>query len=130
AAQKSADDILALENRIAEASWSRAEMRDVDKTYNPRTVAELVAAAPGFPWSTFLATARVENVDRIIAEELTAFTKFAAIFADTPLETLQAWQAFHVADEAAPVLSKLFVGPNLGFSVNELGRPPQHPATP
>src|SRR5262249_55164982 len=109
AAQKSADDILALESRIAEASWSRAEMRDVDKTYNPRTVAELVADAPGFPWSTFLATAQVENVDRIIAEELTAFSKFAAIFADTPLETLQAWQAFHVANKAAPFLSKRFV---------------------
>jgi len=128
AAQKSADDILALENRIAEASWSRAEMRDVDKTYNPRTVAELVAAAPGFPWSTFLATAQVENVDRIIAEELTAFTKFAAIFADTPLETLQAWQAFHVANEAAPFLSKRFVDANFEFYGKELaGQPEQRP---
>src|SRR5262244_1605545 len=128
AAQKSADDILALESRIAEASWSRAEMRDVDKTYNPRTVAELVAYAPGFPWPTFLGTAKVENVDRVILEELTAFPKLAAIFADTPLETLQAWQAFHVANEAAPFLSKRFVDANFEFYGKELaGQPEQRP---
>src|SRR5262244_777453 len=128
AAQKSADDILALESRIAEASWSRAERREADKTYNPRTVAELVAYAPGFPWPTFLETAKVENVDRIIVGELTAFPKLAAIFADTPLETLQAWQAFHVANEAAPFLSKRFVDANFEFYGKELaGQPEQRP---
>jgi len=128
AAQKSADDILALESRIAEASWSRAERREADKTYNPRTVAELVAYAPGFPWPTFLGTAKVENVDRVILEELTAFPKLAAIFADTPLEILQAWQAFHVANEAAPFLSKRFVDANFEFYNKELaGQPEQRP---
>ncbi len=32
----------------------------------------------------------------------TAFPKFATIYADTPLDTLKAWQAFKVADSAAP----------------------------
>jgi predicted metalloendopeptidase len=30
-----ADDIVAFETQIAEASWSRIESRDRDKTYNP-----------------------------------------------------------------------------------------------
>src|SRR5215813_55463 len=34
-AAKRADEIVALETRIAGASWSRAESRDIDKTYNP-----------------------------------------------------------------------------------------------
>ena len=42
---------------------------------------------------------------RIVVRQNTAFPKIAAIFADTPLETLQAWEAFHVADQAAPFLS-------------------------
>src|SRR5262249_54325315 len=45
-AQRRADDIVALETRIAEASWSRAESRDRDKTYNPLTPNELDAYAP------------------------------------------------------------------------------------
>src|SRR5947209_2161516 len=36
-AQKRADEIVALETRIAEASWSRTESRERDKTYNPLT---------------------------------------------------------------------------------------------
>jgi len=54
-APKRANEIVALETRIADASWSRAESRDAEKTYNPHTLAELEAYAPGFSWSTFLA---------------------------------------------------------------------------
>jgi hypothetical protein len=42
--------------------------------------------------------------------EFPAFPKVAAIFAATPIETLQAWQAFHIVDNAAPYLSKDFAG--------------------
>ena len=62
-AQGRADDILALETRIADASWSRAQSRDRDKTYNPATLVELAADAPGFPWSSWLAGARVGDPD-------------------------------------------------------------------
>ena len=108
-APKRADEIVALETRIADASWTRAESRDIDKTYNPRTLAELEAYAPGFSWSTFLTAAQAGEARRIVVGQLTAFPKLATIFAETPLDTLQAWQAFRVADQAAPFLSKRFV---------------------
>ena len=44
-------EVVALETRIAEAHWTRAESRNRDKTYNPMTLAELEAQAPGFPWA-------------------------------------------------------------------------------
>src|SRR5207237_641470 len=75
-----ADDIVALETRIAEASWSRAESRDRDLTYNPMTPAELDAYAPGFPWSAWLATAEAVDTGRIVVRQLSAFPKFAMIF--------------------------------------------------
>src|SRR5437867_3840740 len=71
-AQKRADEIVALETRIAEASWSRAQSRDIDKTYNPLTPAELDAQAPGFSWSTYLAAAQVGEARRIVVRQLTA----------------------------------------------------------
>ena len=49
------------------------------------------------------------SVSRVIVGEKTAFPKLASIFAGTPIETLQAWQAFHIADNAAPYLSAPFV---------------------
>src|SRR6185437_15710604 len=41
-----ADALLALETNIAAAHWTAAERRNVDKTYNPMTVAQLAAFAP------------------------------------------------------------------------------------
>src|SRR5262245_54579545 len=120
-APRRADEIVALETRIADASWSRAESRDIDKTYNPLTPAELDAYAPGFSWSRFLAAAQVGEARRIVVRQLTAFPKLATILAETPLDTLQAWQAFRVVDRAAPYLSRRFVEARFEFREKELG---------
>ena len=128
AAQTSADDILALETRIAQASWSRAESRDRDKTYNPVTPAELETSAPGFPWGAWLAAADLGQANRVVIRQLSAFPKLAQIFAETPLETLQAWQAFHVVDQTALFLSQRFVDARFDFRNKELsGQPEDRP---
>jgi putative endopeptidase len=113
--QQRADDVVAFETRIAEASWSRAESRDRDKTYNPLTPAELASFAPGFPWSVWLAAADAGGARSIIVRQKTAFPKLAKIFDEAPLETLQAWQAFRVVDQAAPYLSARFVTARFEF---------------
>ncbi len=107
--EKNAADIVALETKIADAHWTRAESRDRDKTYNPMTIAELEKNAPGFPWRVALKEAKVDKIDRAIVRQNTALPKIAATFADAPIETLKAWEAFRIADEAAPLLSKRFV---------------------
>ena len=50
----------------------------------------------------------MEKLDRVVVAEKGAFPKLTEIYAKTPLETIRAWQAFHVADNAAPYLSKPF----------------------
>ncbi|HEX2060056.1 MAG TPA: M13-type metalloendopeptidase [Thermoanaerobaculia bacterium] len=106
--EKSAADIVAMETKIAEAHWTRAESRNRDKTYNPTTVAELEKNAPGFPWALFFKEAGIDKAGRAVVRQNTALPKLAKIFAATPLETLKAWQAFHITDDAAPLLSKRF----------------------
>ncbi len=103
-----AKDVVDFETKIAQASWTKAEQRDADKVYNPMTVAELEKFAPGFAWKDFLAEASLGQAGRVIVGEKSAFPKLAGVFAATPVETLQAWQAFHIADNAAPYLSKPF----------------------
>ena len=51
---KNAAAIVALETKIAAASWSRVEERDVVKTYNRMSLVELETMAPGFDWRGFL----------------------------------------------------------------------------
>jgi putative endopeptidase len=108
-ASRRAAEIVALETRIAAASWSKAEQRDTTRIYNPATPAALARFAPGFPWSAYLRGAGLGAKGRVIALEKSAFPKIARAFAATPLPTLRAWLAFTVADAAAPYLSADFV---------------------
>ncbi len=104
-----ASAIVALETTIAEAHWPRAESRNRDKTYNPTTWTELASTAAGFPWEAWATAGGIGTAAKVVVAQNTAFPKIAAIFADTPVDTLQAWQAFHTVDQAAPYLSSRFV---------------------
>jgi len=127
-ASESAKAIVEFETKLAEASWTRVERRDRDKTYNPASPAELDNLTPGVDWKSYLAAAGVPGVERVVVTTNTAFPKFAKIYADTPLETLKAWEAFHLADSAAPYLSKPFVEANFEFRSRELaGQPEERP---
>jgi putative endopeptidase len=114
APEQSAAAVLAFETAIAEVSWSNAERRDPDKTYNPMKLAALDEAAP-FPWRRLLTSADLGRLDHVVVVENTAIPKIAAVYARTPVDTLKAWQAFHLADAAAPYLSKRFVAANFNF---------------
>jgi putative endopeptidase len=105
---KTAADVVAFETKIAKVSWAVADRRDIDKTYNPTTVAELATYAP-FPWMDYLTAAGMPGQTKVVLGEKTAVQDIAKVFAETPLETLKAWQTFNVVAEASPYLSKAFV---------------------
>jgi putative endopeptidase len=106
-----AKDVVDFETQIAQASWTKAQQRDLVAIYNPMTVEELDKFAPGFPWKGFLADAKMEKLSQVIVAEKSAFPKLTEIYAKTPLDTIRAWHAFHIADNAAPYLSKTFTNP-------------------
>src|SRR5436305_10166323 len=105
---KNAKDIVEFETKIAEASWTKAQQRDVNAIYNPMSVQELKKFAPGFAWEKFLAQTKMAKLDRVVVAEKSAFPKIVDVFTKVPIGTIRAWQAFHVADNAAPYLSKGF----------------------
>jgi putative endopeptidase len=107
-AQARAQDVVGFETKIAEASWSKAEQRDPVAEYNPMGVADLEKFAPGFAWKEFLQQAKAGAISHVVVGEKSAFPKLSGVYAQTPLETIKAWQAFHIADNAAPYLSKGF----------------------
>jgi putative endopeptidase len=123
--QAAAKAIVAMETEIAEISWPLEERRDDSKTYNPLPTAELGAYAPGFDWTAFEGGAGLSKLQRIVLQENTAIPKIAAIYAKTPIETLKAWQAFTIVDQAAPYLSSPFVQAHYEFREKSLQGQPQ-----
>jgi putative endopeptidase len=116
-AAATADGILAYETEIAKLSWDKTDLRDIDKLNNMMTEAELAAYAPGFDWAPYLKAARVSGVvPKAMVADNTAIKALAALYAQTPLDTLKSWQRFKVASQASPYLSKRFVDSNFEYA--------------
>ena len=121
----SAQRVFDFEKAVAEAHWTRAESRDRSRTYNPVERTAFATTAPGVDWERFFAAAGLAEAPRAVVRQGSAIPKLAAIFADADLDTLKAWQAFHVTDAAAPLLSKAFVDAQFDFRSKFLSGQPE-----
>lgn len=108
--------VMAFETAIAQKSWASADRRDIDKTNNPMSTAELAHYAPGFPWAAYFAGAKIGPEKRMIVNEKSAIRDLAAIYARTPLSTLKAWEAFRTAYDASPYLDQAMVNSRFEYS--------------
>ncbi len=111
-----ADAIIGFETQIADKSWKIADRREIEKTNNPMSTAQLMVYAPGIDWAQFFAGSAVPAQKRLIVGENTAVRDIAQLYAKTPLTTLKLWQAFHVADQAAPYLNKAMVDSRFDYT--------------
>ncbi|MGH7523555.1 MAG: M13 family metallopeptidase [Gemmatimonadales bacterium] len=121
-----ADAVLAFETAIAKDHWTAAERRNVDRTYNPMSLAQLTAFAPGFPWATLLAargiTPRGPHGERIIVvRENTAFPPLATLFAATPVAVWRDYLTVNYLRNMSSYLPKAFDDADFDFFGRALG---------
>lgn len=82
---------LSVEDRLAEASWTRVQQRDVEASYNPTSSAELAAAYPAVRFDTYFAVRGIPAQDKLIVGEPSFFEGLDRILDRTDLETLKAY---------------------------------------
>ncbi|HMT44269.1 MAG TPA: M13-type metalloendopeptidase [Chakrabartia sp.] len=114
-AQARAQRIYDLEVEIAKVHWSQAELRQVDKLYNPMTLAELGEKMPGLDWTTFVGAAGLADQSRVIVTQPSALIGTAKLLNAVPLDTWKDYLALRTVKDAAPLLSKAFVDENFAF---------------
>ncbi|HEX8388902.1 MAG TPA: M13-type metalloendopeptidase [Sphingomonas sp.] len=124
-AQGAAQRVFELEKKIAGVHWERAQLRQVDKLYNPVATAELATRMPGFDWATMLQEQRLAGQPRVIVTTPSALEGTAKIVGETPLPVLKEYIAYHTISHAAPYLSKAFVEENFAFYGTTLSGTPQ-----
>ena len=122
-----AKTIMAFKTAIAEVSWKVADRRDIDKVNNPMSSAQLMSYAPGIEWGALMEGAGIGPQQRIIVNENTAIRDIASLYDKTPLATLKLWQAFHIADQAAPYLTKAMVDSRFEYVKTLSGQTQQRP---
>ncbi|HEX8783242.1 MAG TPA: M13 family metallopeptidase, partial [Steroidobacteraceae bacterium] len=117
--------IMAFETEAAKVQWPIEKRRDVDAIYNPRTKAQLLAYAPGFPWQAFLDPQQLGARQQLVLGELTAIRDLSALFGRTSVETLRDFLTFHYLSTHAPYLPRRFDDARFAFYGQAMRGQPQ-----
>ena len=107
-ASAKADAIVALETAMAKDQWSPEESRNIAKLNDPQTIDGLRAKAPEFDWVLMVKTAGLSASPTVLMTQNTALIAMGKIFAATPVDTWQAYLAYHFISDHAQYLPKAF----------------------
>jgi putative endopeptidase len=124
-AKAKAREIMEFETAASKVQWPIEKRRDMDAIYNPRTKAELISFAPGFPWQEFLEVQQLGTREDLVIGELGAIHDLAELFERTSVATLQAFLTFHYLNSHAPYLPKRFDQARFAFYGTSMRGQPQ-----
>ena len=115
AAKANADHVLALETRLAKDSLDPLALRDPNNYYHLHSVAEADAKTPHFSWGKYFEALGRGDITSFSLAQPGFFAAMDKALAEVPVAHWQAYLRFHLADSAAPHLSKAFVEAEFGF---------------
>ncbi len=122
-----AASVMAVESRLAEGHWERAETRDVLKTYNLTTLEGLQELCPSFDWQAFILN--LGGSETTIAETCVRQPSYlehlSTVLDEVPIEEWRTWLTARVVRAFAPYLSAEFVETNFDFYGRTLSGTPQ-----
>ncbi len=99
-----ADELLALEKRIAEVQWENTELRDAEKRYNKVSLDELQKRTPQCDWSAYFAKAQLADISEVNVATPSYFEGLQKILAEVPLATWKQYLEFQLFDAYAEFL--------------------------
>ena len=102
------ENVLAVEDRIAEKHWTNVECRDIVKGYNPYTYADFKAEYQGVDWDAYFKAMGVENIDKLVVSQPSSFKNILNVLNTASMDELRAYTAAHYIDAATSYLSEEF----------------------
>lgn len=129
-AQDKAEQILALEIKLAQPRMTKEERRDARKLNNPRSIAEVSKLTPVINWDELLASLPTPTeVDTLIVTQLDYMKSLQNILKSTDLKELKTLVSWATLNSAASELTPKLEKANWEFYSKTLnGTPQQRPA--
>ena len=104
-----AQQVVELEQRLAQHQWPLEDVRDIKKTYNPYSRTELEAVGARLDWDALLESLGATEVEQVVLEQPSYTIALGELLHELPLEQWQSYIAFRALHAAAPYLSQDFV---------------------
>jgi predicted metalloendopeptidase len=120
-----AQQIVALETKIARVHATREESADVHKANNQWRQTDFATRAPGLDWTAFFKSAGVEAQPAFIVWQPAAITGESALVASEPLDVWKAYLRYMIVDHWSGFLPDAFVNEHFDFYGKVLSGTPQ-----
>jgi len=124
-AASEAKAILDLETKLANASMTRVDRRDPEKTYHKMGRPELRALTPNWSWEDYFQEIGYSNIDAVDVSAPHFFQAMDRELKETRFETWKAYLRWHLLNAMAPYLSDAFVNEDFNFKGRVLQGTPE-----
>ncbi len=114
-AKTEAQAVMAIETKLAEASFERVKMRDPKNRDHKMKVTELASLAPNFEFARFFAARGGPGFTEINVVPPDFFQKVNPVIDSVSLSDWKTYLRWHAVRTAAPLLSQPFVEENFNF---------------
>ena len=121
AAAAHAQAVLALETRLAEASWTQSDMRNYPAWYRVKTVAEVKQLAPNFDWDGYFGSLGLTGVSSISFGPEQFFTGMSSALVEIPLDDWKQYLRWNLITTNAFYLGEEFDKEDFRFFGTILG---------
>lgn len=108
--------IMALETKVAKLQWVRADRLDLDKTFNPTTVAELKTDHSAFDWDLFLNAGGIYDLEEVNLKHPDTLQPLIDLLNSESMDTWRAYLSYHLIANNAELLSEAIDIANFKFS--------------
>jgi putative endopeptidase len=112
--------IMNLETRLAKASLTNVEQRNIPALYNKMSLTQLSEIVPSVNWKQYLADMGVTNVDTLIVGMPKFMKEYQAIVKTVPVDQWKEYLKWGVINTSADYLNNEFVQANFDFYSKEL----------
>ena len=99
-----ANAVMALEMKMAKEQWSQEALRDPVKAYNPMTLKDLAAKAPGVDWKAFLEAGDLPNPAFVSISQPSYTWALVKLIKDEPLDVWKTYLRVRLLDANAQEL--------------------------
>lgn len=124
-AEAAAKTVMAIETRLAQASKTRLELRDMPSSYNKMTRAQLQEQCPAFDWQRYLKNIGRQDIDSFIVIAPNFFKEMGLMLKEIPLADWKTYLRWQALSSYAPYLSSAFVNENFNFFSRAMEGTPQ-----
>ena len=107
--------VLRVETGLAKISMPKEDVRDVEKTYHKKTIAELARRSPSIDWKRYLRAIGAGAPSSLIVSQPKFIEESGRLLSSTPLSDWKEYLRFHVANSSASLLSDVFVRAQFDF---------------